>query len=98
MMSINEKLQNCSVIECEIDTEDHKPFHATPYRQSIKIKESIRKQIDDRLRDGFIHMSKSPWASNTNSLKVLETLKKCRCEFGVTKTQPYSLFTRKCEN
>lgn len=98
MMSLNEKLENCSVIECEIDTKDHKPFHATPYRQSIKIKVSIRKQIDDWLRDGFIHMSKSPWASSTNPLKVLETLKKCRGESEVTKTQLYSLFTRKCKN
>lgn len=60
--SFNGELGDCTVIEHEIDTEDHKPVHSAPYRQSNAICERVQQQVGEWLRDGVIRPSKSPWS------------------------------------
>jgi len=52
---------NYSGVEHEILT-DHPPIRSRPYRQSPKVQEKIREQVNDMLEQGVIRESTSPWS------------------------------------
>ena len=52
---------NYSGVEHEILT-DHPPIRSRPYRQSPKVQEKIRHQVNDMLEQGVIRESTSPWS------------------------------------
>jgi hypothetical protein len=57
------ELGRCDVDKFRIDTGDSRPIHSSPYRNSPKDKEEIRRQVQEMLAAGIIQHSASPWSS-----------------------------------
>jgi hypothetical protein len=57
------ELGRCDVDKFRIDTGDSRPIHSSPYRNSPKEKEEIRRQVQEMLAAGIIQHSASPWSS-----------------------------------
>jgi hypothetical protein len=52
-----------NVVECSIDTGDHKPLFQRPYRVSPQENKVIYEELQKMLQAGVIEPARSPWAS-----------------------------------
>jgi len=56
-------LGNCTVVEASVDTGDAKPISCNPYRLPYAMREHLKKELEEMLKEGIIEESDSPWAS-----------------------------------
>jgi hypothetical protein len=60
---MGEARQQGHVVQHTINTGDHPPRRAHPYRQSPAMEEVVKEEIDKQLKAGVVVHSNSPWAS-----------------------------------
>ena len=61
-----------TMVEFSIDKGDNKPIFQRPYSMPLSFRDSINKEIDWLLAQGYIRESESQWASPMVSVKKLD--------------------------
>ena len=79
-----------------MDTGQHKPIQQRPYNTPIALRQSVDKEIDSLLQQGFIRHSESPWASMVTVHKPDSSARIC-IDFKeinkITEPRPFYMLT-----
>ena len=87
----------CDMVHFDIDTGQHKPIQQRPYNTPIALRQSVDKEIDSLLQQGFISHSESPRASPMVTVRKPDGSARICIDFKeinkITESQPFYMPT-----